>query len=47
MRRLMILFVVLVMLGLCASLYGYFLIDNISMTIKGVNTDRGTAMTLP
>ncbi len=37
MKRLSALFVVLVMLGMCTSSYGYFLIYNLSSTIKGID----------
>lgn len=36
MKRLSTLFVVLVMLGICTSSYGYFLIYNLSGTIRGI-----------
>ncbi len=40
--------VVLVMLGVCATSFGnYFLIYNVSMTVKGVDYDTGGAVTVP
>lgn len=45
MRRLLWLAVVLVVLSTCAPSYGYFLIYNVSTTVKGANNDL--AATIP
>jgi len=47
MRRLSVVLVAAVMLSLCASSYGYFLIYNVSTTVKGVDTDSGKAISAP
>jgi hypothetical protein len=46
MKRLSALFVVLVMLGICAPSYGYFLIYKLSGTIRGIIYNRSDANTI-
>ena len=45
MKRLSALFVVLVMLGICTSSYGYFLIYKLSGTIRGIMYNRSDTYT--
>ena len=46
MKRLSALFVVLVMLGICTSSYGYFLIYKLSGTIRGAMYNRSDTKTI-
>jgi len=47
MRKLLTLFVMLAVLGVCAPSYGYLLIYQVSSTFKGVDTDANSAENVP
>jgi hypothetical protein len=47
MRKLLTLFVMLAVLGVCAPSYGYLLIYNVSSTFKGVDSDANSAENVP
>jgi hypothetical protein len=47
MRKLLTLFVMLMVLGLCAPSYGYLLIYNVSSTFKGVDSEANSVENVP